>query len=78
MPPGHMRYFMANGSPSTPAPTMAVVLWNALYHLRSEVCCLSVSTRDIPFLAVQVHLCLLPAVLEATHLKEQVTVGYCI
>ncbi len=25
-PPGHMRYFTANGRPSTPAPTMAVVL----------------------------------------------------
>ena len=32
-PPGHRRYFMAKGSPRTPAPTMAVVLWNALYHL---------------------------------------------
>lgn len=25
---------MAKGSPSTPAPTMAVVLWNAEYHLQ--------------------------------------------
>ena len=33
-PPGHRRYFMAKGSPSTPAPTMAVVLWNAEYHLQ--------------------------------------------
>jgi hypothetical protein len=29
-PPDQVRYFMAKGSPSTPAPTMAVVLWNAL------------------------------------------------
>lgn len=32
-PPGHSRYFIAKGRPKTPAPTMAVVLWNALYHL---------------------------------------------
>lgn len=33
MPPGQDRYFIANGSASTPAPIIAVVLWNALYHL---------------------------------------------
>lgn len=30
-PPDHVRYFIAKGSPSTPAPTMAVVLWKALF-----------------------------------------------
>lgn len=33
VPPGHSRYFMANGRPSTAAPTIAVTLWKALYHL---------------------------------------------
>ena len=29
--------FMAEGRPSTPAPTTAVTLWNALYHLKRSI-----------------------------------------
>ena len=37
-PPDQVRYLMAKGSPSTPAPTMAVVLWNALQTPHTEDC----------------------------------------
>ena len=34
MPPGQVRYLKAYGSPSTPAPTIAVVLWKQLCSLQ--------------------------------------------
>lgn len=34
IPAGHPKYDMAEGSPNTPAPTIAVTLWKAEYHLQ--------------------------------------------
>ena len=50
MPAGQPRYDMAEGRPSTPAPTMAVTLWKAEYHLKWSQILLR-PLRITPFLA---------------------------